>query len=252
VGLWRVVLLRDDPAARTALYASAGLVTGIVFFSLAASRLPNYILPLAPVAALIVVWQLGQELEDPRRLGGSLSLAVTSGAFAILLVAASFRLDEPAYVLAARAGAVLFFGGCGVAIVGLFRRNPRLAYGGAAATSFLFLALVMTTVLPVVGRQRSAASLVEAVPELKAGQLVFVVDMRLPSLTYYLDAIPEPVDMANLAERISVAGRGLLVFDKRDFPQTPESVRDRLEPIGEQGKYQVFRLSPTLGTPDPG
>jgi 4-amino-4-deoxy-L-arabinose transferase-like glycosyltransferase len=245
VGLVRVVIHRTDPGARTALYASAGLVSGVVFFSLAKSRVPSYVLPLAPAAALIVIWQLGQELEDRERRGaGSLALIVTMGLFAATLGAAGLRLDEPEFVRLAWIGSGIYATGLLAAGAGLFRKNPRLVYGSAAVTSFTFLLLLMAALLPKLGQTHSTAALVDAVPALRGGRSVFVVDMKVPSLTYYLDAIPESIDMANLEDRVSVAPQGFLVFDEDDFPNAPASVKQRLIPIGNQGKYQVFELSP--------
>lgn len=253
VGLVRIVPRRRDPGARTALYAAAGLLSGFVFFSLAKSRLPSYVLPLAPPAALVVIWQLGQELEDPRRRrAGSAMLAVTLGLFAVVLVIAGFRLDQAAYARGAWVGAVIYGVGFVCAALGAWKARPRWVYGCAAATSFAFLLSVALTVLPGLGQTKSAKELIAAVPELREGRLVIVVDMKLPSLTFYLDSIPESVDMPNLADRISVAPRGLLVFDRDDIPATPASVLERLIPVGEQGKYLVFELSPTrLVAPPP-
>ena len=68
---------------------------GLVFLSFGKGKLPNYLVPLAPLAALVIAFELGQELVHPtrRRLAPGL-LAATLVAVAVILGAGgALRLD---------------------------------------------------------------------------------------------------------------------------------------------------------------
>ena len=95
VAIGRVVAGYRDPATRMPRYAAAGLLVGLLFFSMGQGKLPSYILPLAPLAALLVAWELGQELRRPgARILGSSLLAATLGAFAVAFgIAGATRLE---------------------------------------------------------------------------------------------------------------------------------------------------------------
>jgi len=234
--------LLADPAARTARYAAAGLVVGLVFFSLSRSKLPNYILPLAPLAAIVVVWQLDRELRSPRRgVNGSALLGGTLAALAIVFaIAAGTRLEgEPGRV--AVIAAVIHALGALATLPGLWRRRPRWVYGAAAATSAAFLFVVVALLLPDIARTRTSAYLIREVPALaESDRPLLMVEMKVPSLTWYLDRIPEEVGAADLESRLAAADDPVLVFDEADLPAVSAATRGRLREIGRQGKYVVF------------
>jgi hypothetical protein len=71
-----------------------------------------------------------------------------------------------------------------------------------------------------------------------------MVDMKLPSLTWYLDRIPEEVDLTHLGEALSRDSGQLYVVDTRDWERVPAKIVQRLRPLGRQGKYRVFELRP--------
>jgi 4-amino-4-deoxy-L-arabinose transferase-like glycosyltransferase len=241
-GLIRAGSRWRDPAAGTALYAAAGLVAGLVFFSLGKSKLPTYILPLAPLVALVIAWELGQEV---RRARGSrlVTWLLTSSCFALaagLAWAGLFRLEEGPK-LVALLGAAIFAGGALASMPGAWRGRPRWVYGTVAATGLTFL-LVAVIVLPTdLSRRRSAAPLIESVPALAGPTPVAVVDMNLPSLTFYLDRVPEKIGLGQLEARLQPGEELLLVFDERDLARAQPAAMMRLTEIGRQGKYVVFR-----------
>lgn len=252
--LVRVLLRRRDPAVRTATYAGAGLLAGLLLFSLSRGKLPNYILPLSPLVAILVTWELGQELDDPheRRIPAWLTCGAI-GLFAVLLMVAASLPDLPAEArLAAGIGAVAQGLAALGGFVGVLRRRPRQVYGFAAAGSFAFLLAVAVVFLPAHGARRSAHDLVETVPELHAGRPIAVVEMNLPSLTFYLDRTPEKIFVPDLSSWIDRSDAPLLVFDRRDLEAVPDDVRDRLVEIGAAGKYVVCTpgpSSPAVGEP---
>ena len=241
-GLIRVGSRWRDPAARTALYAAAGLVAGLIFFSLGKSKLPTYILPLAPLVALVITWELEQEVQRAR---GSRLVAWSLTSSCVLLAvglawAGVSRLEEgPRRV--ALLGAAVFAVGALASVPGALRRRPRWVYGTVAAAGLTFL-LVAVVVLPHdLSRRRSTADLIEAVPALAGTTRVAVVDMKLPSLTFYLDRVPEKIDLGQLETRLRRRDELLLVFDERDLSRVAPAAMKGLTEVGRQGKYVVFR-----------
>ncbi len=137
-------------------------------------------------------------------------------------------------------GCALFGASTLAAVPALLARKTRRVYGIAAGSAALFLAVLMSVLLPHMARTRTAAYLVETVPRIRAAETVVVVDMKVPSLTYYLDRVPEQVDMAHLERRLEKNDAPLFVFDEVDLLQVTTAARSRLREIGRQGKYIVY------------
>lgn len=241
VGTVRGLARWRDRESPTGPYAAAAFLAGIVFFSLSKGKLVTYILPLAPLAALVVVFELGQELVHPRkrRLGPAL-VATTLVAVAVgLTAAAAIRLETSARGVAAFGGAA--FGAAAlVALFGIARRTPRTVYAAAGlATAAVLLAIAVASP-PYLAVARSAEPLVVAVPELASSRPVVLVDMHLPSLTFYADRVPEEVTGRELAARLDRADDPLVVMDVADRMSLPPVVRGRLREIARSGKLRVY------------
>ena len=241
LALVRVLRRRGDPAARSARYAAAGLLAGLLFLSLGWSKLPSYVLPLAPLAAILVTWELGQELNEPRqRTLGPTLLAASLAAFGVVLwIAAGRYLEDPAHSVALYGAAIYLAGGM-AASAGVIRRRPRWVYGVAAFTAAGFLLLCVTVLMPGLMRSRSARELIKEVPELTSDRPLVVVEMQVPSLVFYLDRIPERVNAEGLAARLDRGDGALFVIDPDDLPLFDEAAHRRLQEVGRQGKYRVY------------
>ena len=230
-----------DPDSPTGPYAAAAFSAGLVFFSLSKGKLPSYILPLAPLAALIVTFELGQELINPKRRRGGSSLVVMT------LVAMSFGLGAAAVTSlendaqgAAYVGAVAFGLAALVALFGMLKNAPRIVYGAAAVGSFAFLLAIVLGAPSVLATTKSAAPLVDAVPALRSARPLVVVDIRLPSLTYYADRVPEWVASENLGERLDRGDAPFVVIADIDLDRLPKNVRKQLREVAHSGKLFVF------------
>ena len=241
IGTVRAFLPGDEPAPPTARYAAAGLVVGVLFFSLGRGKLPTYVLPLAPLAAILLSWELGRELARPRvrTLGPSL-LAATLGALAVGFGMAADKLDGGPQVTA-WIGAAVYGTGTLVCLPWLVLRRPRRVYATAAVAAALFMLAVVVFLAPALVETRTSAYLLDEVPELRTAETVLVVDMKVPSLTFYLDRAPEQVDMAHFAARLQDDDDPLIVFDEDDLPNAPADALATLTEVGRQGKYVVYR-----------
>jgi 4-amino-4-deoxy-L-arabinose transferase-like glycosyltransferase len=249
IGLVRAWRSRRDPVAEPALYSAAGLLVGFLFFSLGRGKVASYVVPLAPLAALLVTWELGREIEAPReRTLGPALLSATLAACAVLLGLAGVpRLDGAEHAVAV-AGTVYFAAGALVAATGAALRRPRWVYGAAAGATAVFLLACVLVLFPAIGRTNSAAALIDAVPELSTGRPLVTVDVRVPSLTFYLDRPVEVLESARLGDRMAQDDRPLFVFVDVDLPTMPVGVAERLDEFGRYGKYIVFEEQPSVAS----
>lgn len=231
-----------DRESPTGPFAAAAFAAGIVFFSLSKGKLPNYILPLAPVAALVVTFELGQELVNPtRRRAGSILVATTLVAVSVGLGVAAAVSTAPVVQGTETFGAIAFGLAALIALFGLLKSAPRIVYGAAAAGSFSFLLAVVVVSPSILAANRSAAALVAKVPALRTARPLVLVGGRLPSLTYYADRVPERVTGAQLAERLERRDAPLVVVvDDTDPNAMPVRVRQGLREIARSGKMRVF------------
>lgn len=247
LGLVRAIRMRRDPAARTALYAGAGFVGGLIFFSLGRGKLPNYLLPLMPLAALVVAWEFGQQLRRTGRLfAGPALLAATPGVIGLALFALSRSGLDGLSGRVALAGAAIHATGFLACLPALARRRPREVFGLVAGTAAIFLAVAMTLLPAELARERSAARLIEVVPELRSSRPLVVVEMKVPSLSWYLDRSPEYLGHDELLERLDGTDDPLFVFADVDLPDVPAGALGRLRELGRQAKFVVFeKTGPT-------
>ncbi len=250
IGLVRGFARWRDEESPTGPYAAAAFVAGLVFFSLSKGKLPNYIVPLAPLAALVVTFELGQELIHParQRLGSGIvatTLVALSMAFG---VASAMSLENEAKG-AASTGAAAFGIAALAALWGLLRRAPRLVYAAAAAGSFTFLVAVVMGSPAVLATSRSTAPLVRAIPAIRSSRPLLLVERNLPSLTYYADRVPEKINGEKLGERLDRGDAPLVVVDDFDWVRLPPGVRGRLKELARAGTTRVFEPVDAALTP---
>jgi 4-amino-4-deoxy-L-arabinose transferase-like glycosyltransferase len=240
-GIVRGLARWREPDSPTGPYAAAAFTAGLVFFSLGKGKLANYLVPLAPLAALVIAFELGQELVNPtkRRLAPGL-VAATLVAVAVILGAGGVLRLEGLARAGVIAGSVVYGLGALVALYAITESRPRLVYGAGAAASLLFLLLLIVAVPPIIGATRSARPLIEAVPQLASSRPLVLVDRHLPSLTYYLDRVPEKIHGRELALRLDRGDAPLVVITDRDFDALPAEVRGRLRRLGNVEKLSVY------------
>jgi 4-amino-4-deoxy-L-arabinose transferase len=241
IGFVRAWRMRRDPVAEPALYAAAGLLAGILFFSLGSGKVAGYIVPLAPLAALLVTWELGREEVEPRArtLGPTLLSATLAACAALLALAGVPRLEDVGRAVTV-VGTVCFAAAALIALAGAALWRPRWAYGAAASATAAFFLTCVLGLFPVLGRTHSAAALIEAVGALHGRDPIVTVEVRVPSLTFYLDRRIEVLEMSALEDRLDRDDRPLLVLVDVDLPAVPDPTMARLEEVGRHGKYFVF------------
>jgi 4-amino-4-deoxy-L-arabinose transferase-like glycosyltransferase len=240
-------LRRREPESKPALYASAGLLAGLLFFSLSRGKVASYILPLAPLAAILVVWELSRQLRAPKeRMIGTTLLAATLACVPVLLGLAALPRLEGVFHQFALSGVVIYGVAALIGVVGAVIHRPRWTFGSAAAASAIWLLLAGTVLHPELGRRQSTAGLIEAVPALEEERPLLAVEVRLPSLVFYLDRVPEYLTLEQVEESLLREDRPLWVIVDVDLDSLPEGSLPRLRQIGSHGKFRVFEQLPSI------
>jgi hypothetical protein len=78
------------------------------------------------------------------------------------------------------------------------------------------------------------------VPQLSAARPVVTVEVRVPSLAFYLGRAPELVELHDLDGRLQRDDGALYVFVDVDLPSVRPPVIAALHEVGRYGKYVVF------------
>ena len=192
----------------------AWAIPPFLLFSLAATKLPHYILPVFPPAALVAAaaleaWRTGKPSGPDRAWlrRGAWVLATVSLCFGGALCGAVFLCGTGAWRFAAIFPALLLIG-VGIAEVRLILKEELLktAFLFLAATPFLYLfsaMLVLPAVEPLIKVSPRLAEKIQQ--EFSIEEPVAMCGYTEPSFIFYMDLPPD--------ERIAV------------LPETPEALR---------------------------
>ncbi len=194
-GAWRH---RHEPIVRLALCWGLGVLGA---FSLAATKLPWYVLPAYPAIALLIGGFLDRVLSDPRparALGWAWLLLGLSGAgYGLVLVNAP--LPDQGYALAALVLGVGLFVGGGMLAWG----RPASLWIVAGATYLTLLALIPASLRwearfaadlrPLAGASRAQVA--------ETMGILYPSETTRPAFIYYLDRHEELVSREGLPER---------------------------------------------------
>ena len=238
-----------DPESPTGPYAAAAFGAGLVFFA-QQGKLPSYILPLAPLAALVVTFELGQELVNPtRHRAGSGLVATTLVALSVGLGVASAMSLENSARGAATTGAAAFGLAALGALWGVLRSAPRVVYARRGAGDVRVPPRGRSRCSSVLATTRSAAPLVAMVPAIRSARPLVIVDTLLPSLTYYADRVPEKITGPAAREAARARRRAPRRPRRRwTWTSSPE-VQKQLREVGRSGKLRVFETADVSLTP---
>jgi 4-amino-4-deoxy-L-arabinose transferase-like glycosyltransferase len=147
----------NQSSSRLMTFALAWFIFPLVFFSFSGSKLPGYILPILPAAALIVGGQLARLRPDfgswPLRITAAFCLIVAAGT--LVYCSRTGRLSlTTALILAAP----LFAAGC---LPFLFTRKPTASVGFIAAMTVVALIAVMYLLAPTFADRQSSRRLLQ-------------------------------------------------------------------------------------------
>jgi 4-amino-4-deoxy-L-arabinose transferase-like glycosyltransferase len=159
--LWHVVAdvgdRADQSSSRLMTFAVAWFVFPLVFFSFSGSKLPGYILPVLPAAALIV----GRQLIRLRPDSGGWPLRTTAALFLLFAIGTLvyyWRTGNLSLATALLLASPLFAAGC---LAFLLNRKPTTSVAFMAAITVVALIVVMYRVAPAFAEQQSSRRLLQ-------------------------------------------------------------------------------------------
>lgn len=251
---------REKAGARLALFAAVWLVTGFLFFSAAATKLPNYLLPVAPAVAILVALRLLRGASTAEHLVALALLLVIGAAlpFAPELAGMSDNaglsdaIARVAETGALRFGAAALLLGAALACVVLWRghRGALPAVVGTAMSLWLIVA-----VMPALRfadrialepyRELVRMSDEAALPD----EPVFQVGSSRPSAQFYRSGPAMRVRNADQAARIAKrvgSPSFVMLLDDEQWSAVASAVGDmRYEILGQRDdRYGLVRVWP--------
>ena len=75
---------------------------------------------------------------------------------------------------------------------------------------------------------------------MESDRALVLVDIRLPSLTYYLDRVPERITSSEVDARLDRPDAPMLIIAAVDLERIPRKTLIRLRQIGRSGKLHLF------------
>ncbi|MEY4430115.1 MAG: hypothetical protein RLZZ533_51 [Cyanobacteriota bacterium] len=281
-GLWRHLrwpAAGAMPAQSLGRFAGCWLLAVLLFFTVAATKLPSYWIPATPAAGVLIALAAQDLLVLPPLRGGRwwrlatlalvalLSLALLLSPRWIPLIVEPELPTLPAELIAG--GAVVRGGVCfGLALLAgllLWRAAPRWGQLWLLAQQLAMGLFVTTSLVPMIGlgdrlRQLPVRRIAAAVVQRRApAEPLAMVGILKPSLHYYTEQVViyegvQPSGPANLADRLlrehrrgqhpsPVSGDAtlLLVIDRRTA-QLPHWEGLAHQPLAEEGLYRLWRV----------
>ncbi len=247
-GYWR----RQPREQQLGLFALIWFLVIFCFFTAAVTKLPSYVLPLMPAAAIMV----GLMWAGPRQRGTWLSAVLSILFFAILAVASYLTPNwiggdpvMPDFPQLVRESQVMVYGSiiwglATVVCVGLLlARRVRWVWAVSLAA---FMAFTMASILPVAAiadsqrqlplRQLAQTMLAEQQPD----ETLAMVGFMKPSLAFYTQR-PVLYVYNPDSEQLQATGQALVVGHPEEVA-TAISVSQSGEILETVGTYQLARL----------
>ena len=222
----------NDPARLSRLFLGCWAGVVIVFFSIAATKLPSYVLPSYPALALLTGAYLdrmasGQLQLRPFWMRGSFATAALAGLGVIVGAGVAFRIMLPSEVVVAASGAAILGGAVVAAVLWEWKRTSQaLAVYSAGAVA---LALALLAWAPERLDRYANAELLREAASLRQDDSAPMATLRVfePSWAFYVGRRIEPYEDVGAAEAfLREQPNGLLATTAPQW----EAMRDRLPP----------------------
>jgi 4-amino-4-deoxy-L-arabinose transferase-like glycosyltransferase len=226
---WRA----EDAASKLRVLAFAWLVVPVVFFSLSGSKLPGYVLPALPGAALLVSERVlrflrGGEGRVAMRLTGALALLLFVAGVGFLAFDGSTLmkgLPSNFKLPFACAAAVLAPAGVAGVVAVFFTRKRELCVLSVAAATLLTVAVAAGCALKTFARSESVAPLLEEAEARGHGRL-------------------KVFQLHNLERTAEFYAAGRVVYDAEGNPLKLEGGPQAVEAVREAGGRALVLVPP--------
>ena len=245
----------QDPPRALAIFCGVWVLAIFLFFTLSSTRLPHYIAPLFPAAALLVAASWDRFLSDQAGRAGTISLWLTLGVGCLMGLAfvgldwvyerfnAQITLEFPAAAQvgpgwAPMAVGFLLLGGMGVfGYTAMTGERAGLSFGIASALMIAVVTLVTTVALPRFNRYFIAPPQELATIaglNLETHDTLIVYGRPKPSLLFYAKRrcdsktrcleVVKPGEEEQLRPLLERPGQVLILTQQRLRPQLPPMV----------------------------
>ncbi|NJK64585.1 MAG: hypothetical protein HC921_19530 [Synechococcaceae cyanobacterium SM2_3_1] len=258
------------------LFALCWFVSVFGFFSIAVTKLPSYVLPLIPAAAILVALLWSQAVTSPSRTEG-LGASITNGMnvlFLWVLAWLCWRLpdllgpdtaapDLPQALQlsgAVKAAAVVWLVAAVLSTLLLFSRRLPWIWGVMILASLMFTTLTATGGLYVLDSQRQQPLrelAITAVEQRYPQEPLVMVGQKKPSVVFYSqlhvlfvrDPQELPRQLSELAELN--AFDSFLILGTASEIEVLETLGLTLQPLDQLGAYQLIRAQLSSLTQQP-
>ncbi|WP_407810037.1 ArnT family glycosyltransferase [Spirulina subsalsa] len=273
---WQPQLWRQQPrTAHLGIFALAWFTSIFVFFTIAVTKLPSYVLPLLPAAAILValLWSdlLTRESPSDQKPWGMWWTGGINGLFLLALGIACWRIPQfmgfdPAapnwdqvvdQTPFPEIGAVIWCLGAGAIALCLILSRYRhwiLLINLVVFTSFLLFSALPLLDVAVGQRQNALKELsLEASQVIQPEEQMMMIGFWKPSIVFY-SHIPTlffshtPIALKHWreeADQIEPEDSLLLISYPNSVEQLNLQPQD-YEMLAEKGAYQLFRFSPRV------
>lgn len=254
------------------LFAALWVVAVFVFFSLSATRLPHYIAPLFPAAAILAASYWYRSLSDPATPGRRAAILVTMGLgylLGIALAAAPFLYDQFRDVIAKEfpaatqatpgygpvaAGLTLVIG-CGlIGYFGLSEERRAGTFWAAGATIAAVVLVAIQVILPRFNHYFVApphALAYAAGVNLEPEDRLILYGPARPSLLFYAKRkaiVIRPGEEEQMRPHLTQPGRTMIVLPSRLKPNLPAEAA-RFVTLLERYGYSLLANEPMVKLP---
>ncbi|WP_202951111.1 glycosyltransferase family 39 protein [Synechococcus sp. PCC 7336] len=269
---WRIQQWRQQPrSAHLAPFALCWFVAIFGFFSIAVTKLPSYVLPLMPAAAVLVALMWSEFLTEALAgskgrspLGAQVTgwlnvvffglLATACGLLPRLLGPDSAAPDLPAAIVRAQLplmGVLVWAIAAVLAVLLLLTGRDRWLGAVNVVAAIAFIALAVSVVLPLLDNQRQQPIrelALLAVEEQRPSEPTLSIGFAKPSITFYMRQTVYYTDsrqrLGETLTEIQTNGQptALVLGAIGEFAELGLKPNDRRDRLGKIGAYQLVRV----------
>lgn len=230
--VYRALWHNERETRRILLFLVIWTLFIFAFFSISQTKLVSYILPMFPPAALLAGWyidDLAGRLWCQERSWGWIGLLVVLCALLIVTVVTGGRLlpvmETGAVLVAALLAAV-----CGVAVYFLWRRRIYASFAVQVGGMLLFVAILMTSLLPAAAPYFSSKDLAAQFSQVYDGRSsVYIMKILHPGFTFYSGLYGQEIDKEEVGARIRQEERSYFVIRDLDYQRLTSEELQRVQ-----------------------
>lgn len=241
---WYRRTARSSPQRAAYLFAACWVAAYVVVFSLARTKLPNYVLPAYPALALLTAAYLRDWIRGESVVRGAWNYAacgvlgiVGAGILVGVPLAVPTLLPGANVVPLAALGAVLVAGAA--AWVVLARLRTAWAAASLGATAVVFATLAFGVALVEVDRGQPSEDLIQAVRDHTEGNPSLAAFRNLePSIVYYAGQyVPQLINPQQVDEFFQNEASPYLVAEAEDLPALRYSLPDDVTEVARLPRF---------------